>query len=147
MNNKHIYIYQTLLSKATYKCIQAIHLCQYVHSLGIEPTTFCAANPMLYHWSTGTHIQQKETQMCTPACIYTVYLHFKGLKSVWTVDQEEVNWPGDFHSLVTSRLINQIKDLELIWGIKLAFGSCLTSATNMKSKEISKRKGWRPSLS
>ncbi len=24
-------------------------------SLGIEPTTFCAANTMLYHWATGTH--------------------------------------------------------------------------------------------
>ncbi len=30
--------------------IQAIHLFyQYVCSLGIEPTTFCAANAMLYH--------------------------------------------------------------------------------------------------
>ncbi len=23
-------------------------------SLGIEPTTFCAADAMLYHWATGT---------------------------------------------------------------------------------------------
>ncbi len=29
------------------QCIQAIHFCQYVCSLGIEPTTFCAANAML----------------------------------------------------------------------------------------------------
>ncbi len=27
----------------------------YVCSLGIEPTTFCAANAMLYHWATQTH--------------------------------------------------------------------------------------------
>ncbi len=27
---------------------------QYVRSLGIEPTTFCAANAMLYHWATET---------------------------------------------------------------------------------------------
>ncbi len=27
---------------------------QYVCSLGIEPTTFCAADAMLYHWATGT---------------------------------------------------------------------------------------------
>ncbi len=26
---------------------------QYVCSLGIEPTTFCAANAVLYHWATG----------------------------------------------------------------------------------------------
>ncbi len=31
-----------------------IFFCQYVCSLGIEPTTFCAANAMLYHWVTGT---------------------------------------------------------------------------------------------
>ncbi len=35
--------------------IQAIHICQYVCSLGIEPTTFCAANAMLYHWTAGTY--------------------------------------------------------------------------------------------
>ncbi len=33
--------------------IQAIHFCQYVCSLGIEPTTFCTANAMLYHGATG----------------------------------------------------------------------------------------------
>ncbi len=40
------------------QCIRAIHLFifyQYVCSLGIKPTTFCAANAMLYHWATGTH--------------------------------------------------------------------------------------------
>ncbi len=37
------------------QCIQAIHFFyQYVCSLGIEPTTFCTANAMLYHWATGT---------------------------------------------------------------------------------------------
>ncbi len=28
---------------------------QYVCSLGIEPTTFCIANAMFYHWATVTH--------------------------------------------------------------------------------------------
>ncbi len=32
--------------------------CPYVCSLGIEPTTFCATNAMLYHWATGTHSSQ-----------------------------------------------------------------------------------------
>ncbi len=36
--------------------IQIIFFCQYMCSLGIEPTTFCAANAMLYHWATGTLI-------------------------------------------------------------------------------------------
>ncbi len=28
--------------------------CQYVCTLGIEPTTFYVVNTMLYHWATGT---------------------------------------------------------------------------------------------
>ncbi len=35
---------------------------QYVCSLGIEPTTFCAANAMLYHWATGTLMRCTGTQ-------------------------------------------------------------------------------------
>ncbi len=31
-----------------------MHLGMYVCSQGIEPTTFSAANVMLYHWDTGT---------------------------------------------------------------------------------------------
>ncbi len=34
------YIYQTNLSKATYKIFRLYIFCQYVCSLGIEPTTF-----------------------------------------------------------------------------------------------------------
>ncbi len=43
--------------QSDFHCIQAIHFFfnQYVCSLGIEPTTFCAANAMLYHWATGTY--------------------------------------------------------------------------------------------
>ncbi len=36
--------------------IQVMHFYQYMCSLGIEPTTFCAANIMLYHWATQEHI-------------------------------------------------------------------------------------------
>ncbi len=38
--------------------LQAIHIFyQCVCSLGIEPTTFCAVNAMLYHWATGTPVK------------------------------------------------------------------------------------------
>ncbi len=48
------YIYQTLLSKATYS---AIHLyCQYVWSLGIKPTTFALLTQCSNHWATGTQV-------------------------------------------------------------------------------------------
>ncbi len=33
----------------------SLYICLYVSSLGIEHTTFCAANEMLYHWATGKH--------------------------------------------------------------------------------------------
>ncbi len=36
---------------------------QYVCSLGVEPTTFCAANTMLYHWATGT-LEYSNTLLC-----------------------------------------------------------------------------------
>ncbi len=36
---------------------------------GFEPTTFCAANAMLYHWATGTHALKKHLST-TEAGIY-----------------------------------------------------------------------------
>ncbi len=53
---RHIYMYA--FSRRFYprdlQCIQVIIVFyQYVCSLGIEPTTFYAANAMLYHWATG----------------------------------------------------------------------------------------------
>ncbi len=44
-----------LLSKVTYSAFRLYIFNQYMCSLGIEPTTFCAADAMLYHWATGTH--------------------------------------------------------------------------------------------
>ncbi len=50
----YIYIYIYAFSRRFYpKCIQVIHF--YVCSLGMEPTTFCAADAMLYHWATQEH--------------------------------------------------------------------------------------------
>ncbi len=47
------------LSKATY--IQVIHLyCQYMCSLGIEPTTFVLLTQCSNHWATGTLQPQEQ---------------------------------------------------------------------------------------
>ncbi len=56
------------------QCIQAI-ICfyQYVCSLGIEPTTFCAANAMLYHWATGT-LWNTFTSFQEEQYFYLIYL-------------------------------------------------------------------------
>ncbi len=46
----YIYIYAFIQSELT---VHSVHLfCQYVCSLGIEPTNFCAVNAVLYHWAT-----------------------------------------------------------------------------------------------
>ncbi len=43
---KLFYIYATLLSKATYSAFRLYIFCQYVCSLGIEPTTFALLQPL-----------------------------------------------------------------------------------------------------
>ncbi len=53
-----LYIYIYAFSRRFYPKRLKVHsgciFCQYVCSLGIEPTNFCAANAMLYHWATRT---------------------------------------------------------------------------------------------
>ncbi len=44
-----------LLSKATYSALGIYIFCQYVCSLGIEPTTFCAANTMTLYLTVYDH--------------------------------------------------------------------------------------------
>ncbi len=39
--------------------IQVIHVLSVCQYLGIELTTFCATNAMLYHWATGTRYIKK----------------------------------------------------------------------------------------
>ncbi len=55
-----IYIYIYAFSRHFYPKRLTVHsgytfICQYVCSLGIEPTTFCVTNAMLYPWATGTY--------------------------------------------------------------------------------------------
>ncbi len=51
-----IYIYAFSRSFYPKRLTFSLYICfyQYVCSLGIESTTFCAFNAMLYHWATGT---------------------------------------------------------------------------------------------
>ncbi len=55
---KTIYIHIYAFSRSFYPKQLTVHsgytFCQYVCFLGIEPTNFCAANTMLYHWATET---------------------------------------------------------------------------------------------
>ncbi len=58
------------------QCIQAINFLQYVCSLGIEPTTFCAVNAMLYHWATGTLIKQQNREKSLAICDWKTLIQF-----------------------------------------------------------------------
>ncbi len=55
-----VYIYQTLLFKATYRLY---FFCQYVCSLGIEPTTFALLMQCSNHWATGTQFKLQIVQV------------------------------------------------------------------------------------
>ncbi len=52
----YIYIYETLLSKATYSAFR-LYMFLSVHVFpGNRTHDLCTANAMLYHWATGTNI-------------------------------------------------------------------------------------------
>ncbi len=55
---------------------------QYVCSLGIEPTTFCAANAMHYHWATGTQWTNTSRWHGSPNHHWLWKLH-TGLQATW----------------------------------------------------------------
>ncbi len=72
---------------------------QYVCSLGIEPSTFCAANAMLYHWATGTPVNYnvyglKNASNSKRACVRSgIWTH----SSMWrsetsTTEKEMTPW-------------------------------------------------------
>ncbi len=77
----YIYIYIYAFSRRLYPKRLTVHsgyifFSQYVCSLGIEPTTFCAANAMLYHWATGT--------LCS--CVHNIPVYcFKNLALTYCV--------------------------------------------------------------
>ncbi len=57
------------------QCIQATHFFISMCSLGIEPTTFCAANAMLYNWVTGTK-KQLLLYICVHVGVFTIFVWF-----------------------------------------------------------------------
>ncbi len=69
------------------QCIQVIHF-MLVCSLGIEPTTFCAANAMLYHWATGGYHYS-----CGLCYFYNFRMIFKTIYFVITVIVFGMNKP------------------------------------------------------
>ncbi len=54
---------------------------QYVCSLGIEPTTFCAANAMLYHWATGTPERESGNILSR----WLLYISWQFSNEIWAV--------------------------------------------------------------
>ncbi len=80
MNFTLLCIYQILLSKVTYTAFR-LYIFLYVCSLGIEPTTFCADNAMLYHRATGTQfliwseLTMNWLQLIITYCLFDLLCH------------------------------------------------------------------------
>ncbi len=105
----HIYIYA--ISRCFYPKRLTVHsgytffFCQYVCSLGIEPTNFCAANAMLYHWATGrdgrtdgrTHTRTHTLTSMSYCVQYLVLVDNSGhdIGSQWVEWDELWNWGQD----------------------------------------------------
>ncbi len=51
-------------------------------SLGIEPTTSCAADAMLYHRATGTHFHSTEKHKKHKMVHFEINLYFMKLNSI-----------------------------------------------------------------
>ncbi len=87
-----LYIYIYAFSRRFYPKRLKVHFrlyffCQYVCSLGIGPTNFCAANAMLYHWATRTlcfiqnftaFFHHRETHLTHNTQTVVVVYQFKG---------------------------------------------------------------------
>ncbi len=87
---KHIFVLHNIyaFSRRFYPKQLTVHsgyiFSQYVCSLGIEPTTFCVANAMLYHWATGIHRVTQHNVfkefVCTPDASF---------KTAWRMQNED----------------------------------------------------------
>ncbi len=89
------------------QCIQSIHLFvffyQYVCSLGIEPTTFCASNAMLYHWATGTpctehnksSVHGNDMPWASNTIVSSFLCKYRASKDHWKIGESEHNTDCD----------------------------------------------------
>ncbi len=98
-----VYIY-AFSRQATYSAFRLYVFYQYVCSLGIEPTIFCAADAMLYHWAT--------LSLCKQQMHANVHL-----KVMWLCLSRSCDWtPGltnaPISSSVTLIILSQSPDLE-----------------------------------
>ncbi len=61
------------------QCIQVIHIffCQYMCSLGIEPTTFALLTQCSNHWATGTPVMHLFIYYAFIECLFTMLSGFK----------------------------------------------------------------------
>ncbi len=88
----HLCIKQTLLSKATYSTFRLYIFYHYVCSQGNEPTTFCAANTMLYHWATGTLYTSWLSVQYNNKKLHVGFFFSTKVGTLWSVLYFYCNW-------------------------------------------------------
>ncbi len=87
INSGHFFLFSiSIFSRHFYPKQLTVHsdytfVCQYVCSLGIEPTNFALTNTMLYHWATGTFgkYSLKITSIIVVLVVVNKNFYFDGL--------------------------------------------------------------------
>ncbi len=110
-----IYIYIYAFSRRFYPKWLTVHsgytyFCQCRFFLGIEPTTFCAANAMLHHWVTGTY------SSCWVGLCFTFLS--KIIRNVKVNDMTSLSYRVAFllvAIILSHVLLTLCKDIYIIW--------------------------------
>ncbi len=125
VSHTDIYIYMYAFSRRFYPkrltiAFRLYIFCQYMCSLGIEPTTFCAANTMLYHWATQEHKTWMIWSLISIDFGFICYVF-------WDVSSAIVRWSlGDFSHdfffyLWIWILSNHVFVCLFVYGMKIIF--------------------------
>ncbi len=93
--------------QVTYSTFGLYIFCQYVCSLGIETHNLCAANAMLYHWATWTHIPvNKNSLLPLPLLVVSASLHLliSSLMHIYFIYPSVYGGGGGYRSM--SRIVS-----------------------------------------
>ncbi len=135
--NPYIYIYA--FSRRFYPKRLTVHsgytyFCQYMCSLGIEPTNICA---MLYHWATGTRGIQFSSACLNHTMHYFLKCNFQVCTGAIFIMNASC-WTGPFWPSRSALIIQILKPvclmhspLALNWVLESSYPACRLSCIQM----------------
>ncbi len=114
----YIYIYIYAFSRCFYPKRLTVHsgytfFCQYMCSLGIEPTTFALPAQCSNHWATGTreHSLGENASICTAELIQDYFHEHQDSITclLWASIAQSKHWDTDYHFIYHSKKISFVK--------------------------------------